>query len=71
MLVVICISRRKNERVRFEKATPKQSCKPEGKEKAALNLLYYLYYDIVIVTLGHLEIGIAKHLPARHQHKTS
>ena len=68
MLVVICVSRRKNE-VRFEKTATKQSCKPKSKEKQPQ--IYCLYYDIVSVTLGHLEIGIAKYLPTRHQCKAS
>lgn len=48
VLIVICISRRKNERRLFEKTTVKQSCKPEGKEKQPQ--IYYLHYNIVSMT---------------------
>lgn len=61
VLIVICISRRKNERGLFEKTTAKQSCKPEGKEKQPQ--IYYLRCNIVSMTLAHLEIGIVKYLP--------
>jgi len=69
VLVAICISRRKNEKVRFEKTTTKQKCKPEGNENQPH--IYHLYYDIVSVTLGHLDVDIAKYLPNRHQQKPS